>query len=87
MTVPSVFLKLTTRNTTMDMTMSSIRPNRVELVNTRKMHFSQMGVSTRDIENLAQQIDDDFLLQLRTSFELGRFVLLSIKRPSKGPFS
>jgi hypothetical protein len=32
MTVPSVFLKLTTRNTTMDMTMSSIRPNRVEVV-------------------------------------------------------
>jgi transposase len=32
MTVPSVFLKLTTRNTTIDMTMSSIRPNRVEVV-------------------------------------------------------
>jgi len=32
MTVPSVFLKLTTRNKTMDMTMSSIRPNRVEVV-------------------------------------------------------
>jgi hypothetical protein len=32
-TVPSVFLKLRTRNTTMDMTMSSIRPNRVEVVN------------------------------------------------------
>ena len=32
MTVPSVFLKLTTRNTTMDMTMSSIRPTRVEVV-------------------------------------------------------
>lgn len=31
-TVPSVFLKLTTRNTTMDMTMSSARPNRVEVV-------------------------------------------------------
>jgi len=32
MTVPSVFLKLRTRNKTMDMTMSSIRPNRVEVV-------------------------------------------------------
>jgi hypothetical protein len=32
MTVPSVFLKPTTRNTTMDMTKSSIRPNRVEVV-------------------------------------------------------
>ena len=32
MTVPSVFLKLRTRNKTMDMTMSSIRPNRLEVV-------------------------------------------------------
>jgi transposase len=32
MTVPSVFLKLRTRNKTVDMTMSSIRPNRVEVV-------------------------------------------------------
>ncbi len=32
MTVPSVFLKVTTRNKHMDMTMSSIRPNRVEVV-------------------------------------------------------
>jgi transposase len=32
MTVPSVFLNLTTRNTSMDMTMSSIRSTRVEMV-------------------------------------------------------
>jgi transposase len=32
MTVPSVFLNLTTSNKTMDMTMLSTRPNRVEVV-------------------------------------------------------
>jgi hypothetical protein len=59
----------------------------VEVVNTWKMHFVQVGVSPRDIENLAQQIDGDYLLQQRTSFEPGRFVLLQSKRPRKGPFS
>ncbi len=59
----------------------------VEVVNTWKLHFAQMGVSPRDIENLAQQIDGNFLLQQRTSFEPGRFVLLPSKRLRKGPFS
>jgi serine/threonine-protein kinase HipA len=58
----------------------------VDVVNTWKLHFAQMGVSPRDIENLAQQIDGDFLLQQRTSFEPGRFVLLPGKRPRKNPF-
>lgn len=59
----------------------------VEVVNTWKLHFAQMGVSQRDIESLAQQIDGDFLLQQRTGFEPGRFVLRPSKRPRKGPFS
>ncbi len=59
----------------------------VEVVNTWKLHFAQMGVSPRDIENLAQQIDGDYLLKKRTSFESGRFVLLPSKRTRKGPFS
>jgi serine/threonine-protein kinase HipA len=59
----------------------------VEVVNAWKLHFAQMGVSPRDIENLAQQIDGDFLLQQRTSFEPERFISLPIKRPRKGPFS
>jgi serine/threonine-protein kinase HipA len=58
----------------------------VEVVSTWKLHFAQMGVSQRDIENLAQQIDGDDLLQQRTSFEPGRFVLLPGKRPRKNPF-
>ncbi len=59
----------------------------VEVVNTWKLHFAEMGVSPRDIENLAQQIDGNFLLQQRNSFEPGRFVLLPIKRLRKSPFS
>jgi hypothetical protein len=58
----------------------------VEVVNTWKLHFFQMGVSPSDVENLAQQIDGDFLLQQRKSFEPRRFVLLPTKKPRKGPF-
>ena len=59
----------------------------VEVVNTWKMHFAQVGVSPRDIDNLAQQIDGDYLLQQRTSFKPESFILLPSKRPRKGPFS
>jgi serine/threonine-protein kinase HipA len=58
----------------------------VEVVNTWKLHFAQTGVSPRDIENLAQQIDGSYLLQQRTSFEPERFVSLPVKRPRKNPF-
>ena len=58
----------------------------VKVVNTWKLHFAEMGVSLRDIENLAQQIDGDYLLKQRTRFEPGRFVLPQGKRPRKSPF-
>jgi serine/threonine-protein kinase HipA len=54
----------------------------VAVVNTWKLHFSEVGVSPRDIESLAKQIDDDFLLRQRASFKTGRFVL----QPPKSPF-
>ena len=59
----------------------------VEVVNSWKLHFAQVGVSPRDIENLAQQIDGDYLLQQRTGFKSESFTLLPGKRPRKGPFS
>ena len=59
----------------------------VDVVNTWKLHFAEVGVSARDIESLAQQIDGDHLLQQRTDFEPGRFVLPMGKRPRKSPFS
>jgi serine/threonine-protein kinase HipA len=58
----------------------------VDVVNTWKLHFAEVGVSTRDIESLAQQIDGDYLLQQRNGFEPGRFVAPTGKRPRKSPF-
>ena len=59
----------------------------VEVVNNWKLHFAQMGVSPRDIENLAQQIDGHYLLQQRNSFKPERFISLPSKKLRKGPFS
>jgi serine/threonine-protein kinase HipA len=59
----------------------------VDVVNTWKLHFTNMGVSARDIESLAQQIDGDYLLQQRIGFEPGRFVASTGKRPRKSSFN
>ncbi len=58
----------------------------VTVVNTWKSHFAEVGVSSRDIESLAQQIDGDYLLQQRAGFEPGRFVSPPGKRSRKSPF-
>ena len=59
----------------------------VEVVNTWKLHFAEVGVSPRDIESLAQQIDGEFLLRQRNGFEPERFVVSTGKRLRKSPFS
>jgi serine/threonine-protein kinase HipA len=59
----------------------------VEVVSTWKSHFAEMGVSPRDIESLAQQIDGEFLLRQRNGFEPERFVVATGKRLRKSPFS
>ena len=58
----------------------------VGVVNTWKLHFVEMGVSPRDIESLAQQIDGEFLLRQRNGFEAGRFVVATGKRLRKSTF-
>ena len=58
----------------------------VGVVNTWKLHFVEMGVSPRDIESLAQQIDGEHLSQQRLGFEPGRFAVLPGKRLRKSPF-
>jgi serine/threonine-protein kinase HipA len=58
----------------------------VEVVNIWKTHFAEVGVSTRDIESLAQQIDGDYLLRQRTSFKPERFERPKVKLPRKSPF-
>jgi serine/threonine-protein kinase HipA len=59
----------------------------VDVVNTWKLHFVEIGVSPRDIESLAQQIDGEFLLRQRNGFEPERFVVATGKRLRKSPFS
>jgi serine/threonine-protein kinase HipA len=58
----------------------------VDVVNTWKLHFSEVGVSPRDIESLARQIDGDYLLQQRLDFEPRSFVVPTGKRQRKSPF-
>ena len=58
----------------------------VEVVSTWKSHFAEMGVSPRDIESLAQQIDGEHLSQQRLGFEPRRFAVLPGKRLRKSPF-
>jgi len=59
----------------------------VEVVNTWKAHFAELGVSLRDIESLAQQIDGDYLLRQRTGFDPRHFALAQVKRRHKSPFN
>lgn len=59
----------------------------IEVVNTWKAHFAEVGVSPRDIESLAQQIDGSYLLMQRQGFEPGRFERSLVKRSRKSPFS
>ena len=58
----------------------------VEVVNAWKTHFAEVGVSTRDIDSLAQQIDGDYLLMQRTSFEPERFERPKMKHARKSLF-
>jgi serine/threonine-protein kinase HipA len=58
----------------------------VEVVNAWKTHFAEVGVSPRDIDSLAQQIDGDYLLMQRTSFEPERFERPKMKHARKSPF-
>jgi serine/threonine-protein kinase HipA len=58
----------------------------VHVVNTWKLHFAEVGVSSRDIESLARQIDGGYLLQQRIGFEPERFVVQTGRRSLKSPF-
>ncbi len=51
----------------------------VEVFKTWKLHFARMGVSQREIESLAEQIDGDFLLKQRTGFEPSRLCCFQAK--------
>jgi len=58
----------------------------IDVVNTWKEHFSQAGVTQRDIESLAERIDGGELLAQRTSFDPTRFASAPAKRKRTSPF-
>ena len=58
----------------------------IEVVNTWKAHFAQVGVTQRDIDSLAQQIDGEYLLSQRTGFAPAQFQDLPSKKTRTSPF-
>jgi len=61
--------------------------NVIQVVNTWKAHFAQMGVTQRDIDSLAQQIDGEYLLAQRSGFDPAQFQNLPSKKTRKSPFN
>ncbi|HYP31499.1 MAG TPA: HipA domain-containing protein [Burkholderiaceae bacterium] len=58
----------------------------IAVVNTWQEHFAQIGVSNRDIDDLAERIDGDGLLTQRIGFDQARFQSLPAKRKRPNPF-
>ena len=59
----------------------------IAVVNTWQAHFRSMGVSSSDMESLAQQIDGDYLLNQRQGFDAAKYTSAPAKRARKNPFS
>ena len=58
----------------------------IEVVNTWRTHFEQVGVAARDVESLAQRIDGDALLSQRIGFNPARFQLAPARPKRPSPF-
>jgi serine/threonine-protein kinase HipA len=59
----------------------------IEVVSTWQGHFTQTGVSARDIASLAERIDGDDLLTQRTDFDSARFQFAPRQPKRASPFS
>jgi len=59
----------------------------IAVVDTWKTHFAQMGVTQRDIENIARQVDGDYLLGQRRGFDPAEFQHSPAKKKRKSPFT
>jgi serine/threonine-protein kinase HipA len=59
----------------------------IEVVNGWREHFSAVGVSQRDIESLARQIDGDELRAQREAFSPADYAGKGIRLGRSGPFS
>lgn len=58
----------------------------IGVVNTWQEHFAQAGVSTRDIESLAERIDGEELLKQRAEFDPARFQAAPARKQRTNPF-
>jgi serine/threonine-protein kinase HipA len=58
----------------------------INVVSTWQAHFTQAGVTARDIESLADRIDGEQLLTQRTDFNPARFQSAPVKRKQASPF-
>lgn len=58
----------------------------IEVVNTWKTHFASIGVSTSDIQSLAERIDGDELLSQRQSFDPSTYQTAQSRPKPRSPF-
>jgi serine/threonine-protein kinase HipA len=58
----------------------------IAVVSTWQAHFSQVGVTARDIQTLAQRIDGDELLSQRMEFNPAQYASPTTKRKRLSPF-
>ena len=59
----------------------------IDVVNGWREHFEAEGVSRRDIESLAQQIDDDELRAQRDEFSPADYAVKEVRPRRSGPFA
>ncbi|MES2092047.1 MAG: HipA domain-containing protein [Pseudomonadota bacterium] len=58
----------------------------ISVVNDWQRHFTQAGVTARDIKNLAERIDSEELLRQRVGFDQSRFLPSLVKKKKPSPF-
>ncbi|PIQ53261.1 MAG: phosphatidylinositol kinase [Comamonadaceae bacterium CG12_big_fil_rev_8_21_14_0_65_59_15] len=58
----------------------------IDVVNTWRAHFANMGVSRNDLQNLAERLDGDELLRQRQSFDVGQYQGTPPKPKPTSPF-
>ncbi len=58
----------------------------IRVVNTWRTHFKAIGVSSSDLESLAEHLDGDELLSQRQTFDAGQYQGVQPRRRPTGPF-
>ena len=59
----------------------------IEVVDTWQKHFKGIGVTARDIEDLAKEIDGESLRSQGAGFDADEFAASPAKKKRPGPFS